>query len=195
MNSELNETQRAVLQALCDTFVPSIKVANDPTSFWARTASDLGVDCVLAKNLREDVPPKLYQGLVGLLDALAAKGFVKATQNQRENILTQISGSSPQAGAGVAFYQKQTVLLTYGLPENPIPDRNMVTYGSPRGQNPNWEVLNYPGPVSVPPDKPKEIKTVTPTADNQTFEADVCIVGSGAGGAVIACKMAMQGRR
>jgi choline dehydrogenase-like flavoprotein len=195
MNPELNENQRAVLQALCDTFVPSIKVANDPIGFWARTASDLGVDCVLARNLKEDVPPKLYQGLVGLLDALGAKGFIKAPQAQREAILTQISGSSPQAGAGVAFYQKQTVLLTYGLPENPIPDRNMVTYGSPRGQNPNWEVLNYPGPVSVPPSKEKEIKTITLSGDSQTFDADVCIVGSGAGGAVIACKMAMQGRR
>jgi choline dehydrogenase-like flavoprotein len=195
MNAELNETQRAVLKALCDTFVPSIKVASDPIGFWGRAASDLGVDCVVARNLKEDIPPKLYQGLVGLLDLLATKGFVKASQSQRENILTQISGSSPQAGAGVAFYQKQTVLLTYGLPENPIPDQNMVTYGSPRGQNPNWEVLNYPGPVSVPPDKPKEIKTVTPTGDSQTLEADVCIVGSGAGGAVIACKLAMQGRR
>ena len=60
MNAELNETQRAVLKALCDTFVPSIKVANDPIGFWARTASDLGVDCVIARNLTEDVPPKLY---------------------------------------------------------------------------------------------------------------------------------------
>src|SRR5205085_1906269 len=117
MNPALNENQRAVLQALCDTFVPSIKVASDPIGFWARTASDLGVDCVLVRNLMEDVPPKLYQGLIGLLDELAKKDFVKAPQSQREAILTQISGSSPQAGAGVSFFQKQTVLLTYGLPE------------------------------------------------------------------------------
>lgn len=195
MNAELNETQRAVLRALCDTFVPSIKVSDDPIGFWSRTASDLGVDCVLARTLKEDVPAKLRNGLVGLLDGLAAKGFVKASQSQRESILAQISSSSPQGAQGVAFYQKQTVLLAYGLPENPVPDRNLVTYGSPKGQNPNWEVLNYPGPVSVPPDKPKQIQTLTPSGDSQTLEADVCIVGSGAGGAVIACKMAMQGRR
>jgi len=195
MNAELNEIQRAVLRALCDTFVPSIKVPNDPTGFWARTASDLGVDCVLAKNLTEDVPEKLYVGLVGMLDGLAAKGFVKAPQSKRESILSQITRSSPQGAGGVAFYQKQTVLLAYALPENPVPDKNWVTYGSTQGQNPNWDVLNYPGPVSLPPDKPNNIKTVTPTGESKTWEADVCIVGSGAAGAVIACRMAMQGRR
>jgi choline dehydrogenase-like flavoprotein len=195
MNAELNETRRAVLRTLCDTFVPSIKVADDSTGFWARAASDLGVDCVLARNLTEDVPPSLYNGLVGLLDGLAAKGFVKASQGQREDILAQISNSSPQGAQGVAFYQKQTVVLAYGLPENPIPDQSMVTYGSPKGQNPNWEVLNYPGPVSVPPEKPKQIKTLTPAGDRETLEADVCIVGSGAGGAVIASRMAARGLR
>lgn len=194
MNTELNATQRGVLRTLCDTFVPSIKVADDPTGFWARAASDLGVDCVLARNL-EGLPPDLYNGLVGFLDGLAAKGFVKASQNQREDILTRISSSSPQGAQGIAFYEKQTLLLAYGLPDNPVPNQNMVTYGSPKGQNPNWEVLNYPGPVSLPPEKPKQIKTLTPTGDRETLEADVCIVGSGAGGAIIAARMAAQGLR
>lgn len=48
MNAELNETRRTVLRALCDTFVPSIKVSDDPKGFWYSTASDLGVDRELA---------------------------------------------------------------------------------------------------------------------------------------------------
>lgn len=194
MNADLTDGQRAVLQAMCDTFVPSIDIPNDPLGFWHRSASDIGVDCVLSRNLVQDVPESLYQGLTGMLDALAAKGFVNASQEQRESILLQISSSSPQVNAGVTFFQKQTVQLTYALPENPTPDKNWLTYGSPRGQNPNWEVLNYPGPVSTPPvDRPKKIKTVTPSGENQTLEADVCIIGSGAGGAVIASKMAKRG--
>jgi choline dehydrogenase-like flavoprotein/quinol monooxygenase YgiN len=195
MNAELNETRREVLKALCDTFVPSLKVSDDPIGFWGRAASDLGVDCVLARSLKEDVPPELYAGLVGLLDALGAKGLVKASQGRREGLLAEVARSSPQAQRGVDFFQKQTVLLAYGLPERPPGDQSMVTYGSPRGQNPNWEVLNYPGPVSVPPDKPKQIQTWTPEGDSQTIEADVCIVGSGAGGAVIASKLSAQGLR
>jgi choline dehydrogenase-like flavoprotein/heme-degrading monooxygenase HmoA len=195
MSAELSETQLIVLRALCDTFVPAVKVADDPTGFWARTASDLGVDRVLARHLTEDVPEGLRGGLLGLLDGLAAQGFVSASQDRREKILTQLSGSSPDAARGINFYQKQTLLLAYGLPEEPVPDQNLVTYGSPRGQNPNWEVLGYPGPVSVPPDRPKQIQTVTPQRDSLTLEADVCIVGSGAGGAVIAARTAARGRR
>jgi choline dehydrogenase-like flavoprotein len=195
MSTELSQTQRMVLQALCDTFVPSIAVANDPTGFWARTASDLGVDCVLARNLAQDVPEELRRVLLGLLDSLAGQGFVKASQDRRESILNQISGSSPGAAAAVSFYQKQTVLLAYGLPEYPRPDPNLVTYGSPRGQNPNWDVLGYPGPVTVPHEKPKQIRTIEPEGDRLVLDADVCIVGSGAGGAVIAAKLAMRGRR
>src|SRR5258707_1510632 len=141
MSAELSETQLLILRTLCDTFVPSIKVADDPTGFWARTASDLGVDRVLAKFLIESVPDELGGGLLGLLDGLAAQGFVGASQEKRESILNQISGSSPQAAGGISFFQKQTVLLTYGLPENPAPDPNLVTYGSPKGQNPNWDQL------------------------------------------------------
>ncbi len=195
MNAELNEIRREILRALCDTFVPSLKVSDDPIGFWARAASDLGVDCVLARHLKEDIPPPLYNGLVGLLDALAAKGFVKASLGRREGILKELSRTSPQAAQGVGFLQKQTMVLTYGLPETPAPNQNMITYGSPRGQNPNWEVLNYPGPVSVPPDRPKQIQTLTLSGDSRTLEADVCIVGSGAGGAVIASRMAAQGLR
>jgi len=196
MSVELNEAQRSVLRTLCDTFVPSIKVADDPTGFWARTASDLGVDTVLAKYLAESVPPELRGGLLGLLDGLAAQGFAEASQEKRERILSGISSSSPQAAQGVSFYQKQTVLLTYGLPEEPAPDPNKVTYGSPKGQNPNWDVLGYPGPVRVPHDEPDvRMETVVPEGDELTLEADVCIVGSGAGGAVIAARMSARGYR
>ena len=33
MNAELNETQRAALCALCDTFIPCIKVSKDKKGF------------------------------------------------------------------------------------------------------------------------------------------------------------------
>jgi choline dehydrogenase-like flavoprotein/heme-degrading monooxygenase HmoA len=194
MNAELNETRRTILRSLCDTFVPSIKVQDDPTGFWVRTASDLGVDRALAGYLAQDAPEELRDGLLGLLDHLAGQGFVEASQDRRESILGQLSHASPQMMRGITFYEKQTLLLTYALPAEPVPDPNLVTYGSPRGQNPNWEALGYPGPVSMPPDRPKQIRTLTPEADSLVLEANVCVVGSGAGGAVIAARLAMQGR-
>jgi hypothetical protein len=72
MTIQLDDTQRPVLRVLCDTFVLSINVADDPTGFWARTASDLGVDTVIARYLVEDVPQELRNGLLGLLPQVAA---------------------------------------------------------------------------------------------------------------------------
>src|ERR1051325_6656021 len=196
MTSQLDESQRLVLRALCDTFVPSIKVSDDSIGFWARTASDLSVDNVLVKYLVEDVPDELRAGLLVLLDALAAQGFVNASQERRESILARIAHSAPEAEKGISFYQKQTVLLFYGLPEEAEPDPNLITYGSPKGQNPNWEVMGYPGPVSVPHDEPDvRMQTVVPERDQLTLDADVCIVGSGAGGAVIASSLSARGFR
>jgi hypothetical protein len=41
---ELSEPQRAILRAVCDTFVPAVEKAEDHRDFFARKASDLGVD-------------------------------------------------------------------------------------------------------------------------------------------------------
>lgn len=196
MSVELDERRRLVLRALCDTFVPSIEVSDDPTGFWARCSSDLGIDRVLAKALVEDVSEELRRGLLGLLDVFDNHGFASQPEQVRENILKQISQSSPDAAKGVSFFEKQTLLLTYGLPEQFVDDPNLLTYGSPKGQNPNWEILGYPGPISVPHREPDvRMQTLKPTNDQLALDADVCVIGSGAGGAVISAKLAAQGYR
>ncbi len=195
MSTELNEVQRVVLHALCDTFVPSIQAEDDPTGFWARSASDMGVPQVLAQFLINDAPEDLRTPLLQMLNDLAAKDFANADQGARENILHQIYGSSRPVERLLSFFEKQSMLLNYGLPAGPGSDENAVTYGSPEGQNPNWAVMGYPGPVTVPrPDKPRAIQPFIPQGDNLSMETDVCVVGSGAGGAVIAARMAAAGR-
>lgn len=195
MRTELSETQSIVLRELCDTFVPSIQVEEDPLGFWARTASDIGSDQAIAKSLFQDVPEPLRNALISLLEDLGTRGFAKASQQQREEMLAELSSSSPQLEGMITYFQKQTLVLTYGLPEEPGESSTGVTYGSPQGQNPNWETMGYPGPVSIPHPKPKQIRTVTPQGENLTMDADVCIVGSGAGGAVIAAKLSARGQR
>src|SRR5205807_6798432 len=63
---------------------------------------------------------------------------------------------------------------------------------------PNWEVLGYPGPVSAPPapeEAPKTINVERVTGATATLEADVCVIGSGAGGGVIAAELQRAGRQ
>ena len=72
-----------------------------------------------------------------------------------------------------------------------------LTYGAPdpeTGQNPNWRTFGFPGPISAPPDIPKTLEIHEPEpGSDETIEADICIVGSGAGGSVVAATLAARG--
>ncbi len=77
-----------------------------------------------------------------------------------------------------------TFLFFYGLPDE-------------QGQNPNWDAIGYPGPLSpapTPEQAPKTISVEHITGTSATLQADVCVVGSGAGGGVIAAELARAGK-
>jgi choline dehydrogenase-like flavoprotein len=169
--SELTDTHRDVLAALCDTVVPAVRSGSDADGFFARKASDIGVAQAL-EGLLVELPDEQRAGLLELLDALADQGFMRASHRSREQIMRNITLSGPEAAAGVAALRGWTLFLFYGLPDE-------------QGQNPNWKTFGYPGPASAPPPVEKPLKPLVPDGDI-TLETDVCIVGSGAGGGVMA---------
>jgi choline dehydrogenase-like flavoprotein len=176
----LTDDQRAMLRAVCDTVVPSFERTPDPTGFWARKATDIGVDQAFEQML-ETMPPENQAGIGQLLDAFAEQGFANASQLSREQLLRNIALLGPEAAAGVGALTGLTLFLYYGMPVDPQ-----------TGQNPNWAQFGYPGPTVAPPQTPKPFTPLTPEA-NATLEADVVIVGSGAGGGTIAGTLAKQG--
>lgn len=177
----LSEVQRAVLASLADTFVPAVQGPDDPHGFWGRSASDLGVPPTL-ELLMAGLPEDALAGLRGLLDALHAQGFDQAPPEAREAIVHGFMDAGPEPLAGISAFKGLTMLLFYGIADPAT------------GRNPNWPAIGYPGPVSSPPDTPKTIRVARPESDTLTLDADVCVVGSGAGGGVIAGTLAQAGK-
>jgi choline dehydrogenase-like flavoprotein len=170
-------SRTATLTALVDTFVPSVqREAGDELAraFFARSGSEIGLSELLA-------------GIAGprhepLLEALEAQGFAELGLDERTRALHGLAGGEP--GRQLLRELKGAVLsLFYALPDA-------------EGRNPNWPALGYPGPASKPPtpeEAPKTIPVVRPPGPRATLRADVCIVGSGAGGGVIAAELQQAG--
>src|SRR4051794_35024208 len=179
----LNESQRAALEALCDTVVPSIERADDPHGHWARQASDLMIAAAV-EDLIGQIPDEVTRGgMLQLLDILDAQGLDKApSQDSREQILRNISFASPDGAAGINALVSLTLFLYYGAPDPQT------------GLNPNWATFGYPGPTPASDRPAKTIQTTVPD-DGAVIEADAVVVGSGAGGGVIAAQLARDGRK
>jgi choline dehydrogenase-like flavoprotein len=182
MAPQLTDAHRATLRAICDTVVPSIERDPDPAGFWALSAGAVGADAALAE-LIEGLPEEQLGGTIELLEALSEQGFERASQLSREQMLRNIALLGPEAAGGVAALTGGTLFLTYAIPD-PATSRN-----------PTWEAFGYPGPIAGPGAAEKPIRPLVPDADGVTLEADVVVVGSGAGGGVIAGKLAGAGRK
>jgi choline dehydrogenase-like flavoprotein len=176
----------AALRAVCDTFVPAItppRAAPPFGGFWSRTASDLGVERIAAGWISTRVRPADRDGLLQLLDLLAITGFAKLPVAARHRMLTLAVRGTNDVARGFRGLCELTVGLFYGFPAS-------------GGGNVNWDVMGYPGPPAIDPpaDRPR-LKPYVPDAGTDDIEltADVCIIGSGSGGGVIAGVLAEGG--
>ena len=189
--SELfDDAERRVLFAFTDTLVPSLEPPAgeaDPYGFWARAASHQNIpEAIEIALLQSGAPEEQLAGLRELLDSLAESGMSReAPLADREAIIHSFADSSPEALAGITALRGLTLSLFYVLPD----------LGT--GRNPSWDALGYPGPQALPANEPKPLGVRRPQAgeDVMTIEADVCVVGSGAGGGVIAGTLAEAGKQ
>jgi len=183
-----DETQRATLNALCETYVPSVEVeSGDPLEreFMARSASDLGVAAQIEAMLSEALLPEELALVAGLLDGLAAQNFADLPLEARTQVIHGFREAAPEAKLGLDRLKGLTFLFFYALPDE-------------RGANPNWEAIGYPGPTSAAPDSasaPKTIAIEEVAGESATLTADACVIGSGSGGSVIAAKLAAAGKK
>ena len=180
MTGVFDATRRATLEALCDTFVPAVDSdSEDPVerAFMERSASDLGVAAQIEGLMAQAMLAEEIEAVGGLLDALEAEGFSQAPVEARTAVIHAFR-QDPEAKHGLTQLKGLTFLFFYALPDE-------------QGRNPSWELIGYPGPRSAPPAEPKTLTVAEPVP---TLTADVCVVGSGAGGSVIAARCAQAGQ-
>jgi choline dehydrogenase-like flavoprotein len=141
----------------------------------------VGAPEALEQMIEETFPEDQREGIAELLDGLAEQGFQHASRRSREQHLRNTALLGPEAGAGVSALIGLTLFLSYGAPD---PET---------GQNPFWRTLAYPGPPAVPTPETSPVTPLVPEGEELELEADACVIGSGAGGGVIAGRLAEEG--
>ena len=102
----------------------------------------------------------------------------------REQIVLGFTEQGPGALAGITTLRNIAATIFYALPD----------LGT--GRNPSWDAIGYPGPGARRRRTGRwPLDARRPDEDVMTIEADVCVVGSGAGGGVIAGTLAEAGKQ
>jgi choline dehydrogenase-like flavoprotein len=178
----MNDTQREVLRAIADTVVPRIERADDPDGFWARTGSATGAPEAVAEAI-EQMPAAQQEGLGRLLEGLARMNFLTSSRRSREQLLRNLAALGTEAAAGGQALVALSLFFAYAMPD---PET---------GVNPFWRTFGYPGPSGLPEPAPRSVVPLVPDGDEASYEADAVVVGSGAGGGVIAAALAEAGHK
>jgi glycine/D-amino acid oxidase-like deaminating enzyme len=189
----LSPKERSTLEAVCETLLPELAVeAGDDAELFALHAASLGVAGEIERAVGELGAPQRadFRRLLGLLAqpvfmlplAGRARPFAALPPARRERALLAMATSRLEPlRTGFQVLKRLSTLLFYSV----CPDG---------GDNPAWQAIGYVRSANPPPpDQP--LLRLTSIAAPATLEADVCVIGSGAGGCVAAAELAAAGRR
>jgi choline dehydrogenase-like flavoprotein len=175
--------QRRTLEALCRTLTPgekSAELAEALTSLLQEAAGQ-------AEIVRVRRALALFDSrLANLCLSGQFRRLADLDEPGRQRVLRAWSASRlPLLRAGFQAFKRLALFLCYALPD------------PSSGCNPHWAEIGYPGPPPLSPLPAEEEPEPAPlevTAD-RVLDADVVVVGSGAGGGVAAGELAAAGWR
>ncbi|HZF12838.1 MAG TPA: GMC family oxidoreductase N-terminal domain-containing protein [Thermoanaerobaculia bacterium] len=188
----LSPQERETLEAVCGALLPALAPeAGDDPRLFALDAASLGVAAALEGAVGELGAGQRadFRRLLGLLAQPAfilllagqARPFARLAPERRERALSAMATSRLEPlRTGFQVLKRLATFLFYGL--------------CPGGaDNPTWDPIGYARSTNPPTAAPR--LALTPIAAPGTLEADVCVIGSGAGGGVVAAELAAAGKR
>jgi choline dehydrogenase-like flavoprotein len=190
--SLLTDRERETLAAVCDAFHPSLAAeAGDDPALFSASASSVGVPdaaedaiALLASTDRAQIRQLLWlldTSVFARLAGGAARSIRRMSPDERERLLIALSTSTlPQLRSGFQAFKRLSSFLFYA---------NADAYGD----NPLWPHIGYT--PSRQPEPGSSRLDITTFASETRLDADVCVIGSGAGGGVAAAMLASRGLR
>lgn len=190
--SAFSAKQQATLALVCETFIPKLTPnAEDDPVLFSTSAADMDTLTLMLKALDVAADAKglfelglflrtLENGLANRLISGHDKPFSKLSQKDREAVLLAW-GHSRYGFMRKAFQSVKRLSLA------------LFYTARPNGQpNPATAAFNYPAPPTPSQNTPRPIQPLAPTTAT-TLYTDVLIIGSGAGGGVVAGELSAAG--
>lgn len=184
--------ERAVLEAVCDTLLPSIVREEDPAGYFATGALAAGTPRRLEAMLAQLANPHdqaRLRLLLTVLDSAFAnflqgggfRSFVEMEPATRERVLAGMAHSSITLRRAGFQALKRLCHIAY------------FCWPTDDGSHPAWRAVGYPGSLPQPATTVDPLPAVAVEGDT-TLECEVVVVGSGAGGGVVAGLLTQAGR-
>ena len=191
-DAALVERERRVLVAIAETFAPPLDPGpGDDPALFRLSAKDVGLAAAIeqamlggALSTRQLTELRLFlrvldSAVLMLLLARQPRGITSMTLAQRERAMHALARSPmPQIRSGYQAIRRLGTFLFYSITPDGV-------------SNPAWPALGYALPAT-PRVAPATLRVTTPKRA-MSYEADVCIVGSGAGGGVMADRLTAAG--
>jgi choline dehydrogenase-like flavoprotein len=187
----LTKRETEALDALADSFVPSLAFEKDEDPvLFSMSAADLGVGTRVAEALDriDPVKRKAFCFFLGLLEnplfiaglSSRAAPFSRLPLRTREEVLQRLARSVvPQLRSAYQGARSLVMLHTYAANGSPESDALLSAIGYQPEINRKATAPHIP---------------LTMIAADSKIECDVCVVGSGAAGSVVAAELAAGGQ-